>query len=119
MGMIFVWTCADKKASTYEDSMKFLENKRGSPCMTIAIRGSYIVAGFESGHIRIFSLNRKGSMVPAVEVAAHARCITALAFHPKKNIFATVGEDTALNVWKMPDRLNKSVDKRRETEQFY
>jgi WD40 repeat protein len=107
MGMIFVWACIDK-SSTYEDTMKFLMNKKqDSPCMTIAIRESYVVAGFDSGHIRIFSMKRKGSMIPAVEVAAHARCITALAFHPKKNIFATVGEDTSFNVWKMPDRLGK------------
>jgi WD40 repeat protein len=34
-------------------------------------------------------------------LAAHSRQVNALACHPTKSIFVTVGDDTFLNVWEV------------------
>ena len=37
-----------------------------------------------------------------MEVAAHARCITAIALNPDAPVIATVSEDCVLSVWTLP-----------------
>ena len=82
----------------------------GFPCTSVALLDDLIVAGYASGHVRIFRQGGGGGggkplnrATLEVEFAAHARCLMALALHPSKPTFATVGEDCVLNVWSLPD----------------
>jgi WD40 repeat protein len=52
-----------------------------NPCTSIAVRGDIAVAGYSSGHIRLFNV-RTGKMV--VEIDAHSRCINAIELHPSE-----------------------------------
>lgn len=74
---------------------------RRSPCMSLAMRGAHVFAGFASGHVRIFS-RKSRSMI--VEICAHARSLTGLALHPSRDMLASVGEDTVLNVWTFSEK---------------
>ena len=62
-------------------------------------RGDTVIGGFACGHIRVFRIGVKAAIV---EISAHARCVTALAIHPSLPLFASVGEDTVLNVFNVP-----------------
>ncbi len=57
--------------------------RRRYPCTSLLARGDVVVAGFVTGHIRIY---RAGAAAAAsgmeVEVAAHSRAVTALDWHP-------------------------------------
>jgi hypothetical protein len=76
----------------------------GVPVTCIAIRGDAIVAGYADGHLRIFRAGaNKGARYLEAEIAAHGRCITALHMHPSRLTFATVGEDSVMNVWSLPE----------------
>lgn len=70
----------------------------------MAIRGDSVVAAFADGHVRVYAVG-DGALVS--EASAHGRCITALTLHPTENMFATVGEDTLVNVWTLPDPEEK------------
>lgn len=55
----------------------------GLPVTSLLVRGDLIIAGYASGHIRIFrAAAAPEASLLEVEVAAHARCITALDWHP-------------------------------------
>jgi WD40 repeat protein len=58
-----------------------------------------VVAGYSSGHIRIF---RVDIFELAVEITAHARCVMGLAAASDKSSFASCGEDQCINVWSLP-----------------
>lgn len=77
---------------------------RRFPCTAVAIRGDSVVAAFADGRVRIFSAG-DGALLS--EAAAHGRCITALTLHPTEHLFATVGEDTLVNVWTLPNPQEK------------
>lgn len=71
--------------------------RKGSSCMSLQIRKKLVMAAFSSGQIRVYSCASGVRLV--AEIAAHVRCITALALHPQKDWLASVSEDTAINVW--------------------
>ena len=73
---------------------------RRFPCTSVVTRDKTVVGGFACGHVRIF---RIGNKAPLVEIAAHARCVTGMAIHPSLPMFATVGEDTVLSVFNIPE----------------
>jgi len=98
-GAVISWTGGDMP--TQECGFE----ARGSPVMSLAGRRDMVVAAYGTGHIRIFS--RKKNML-AVEVAAHSRPVMALAMHPSQDQFVSVGEDTIVNVWPLPDFESKS-----------
>ena len=52
----------------------------------------------------LFRINIKELMV---EVAAHTRCINAIDIHAHQPLVVTVGEDTFVNVWSLPDFESK------------
>lgn len=72
----------------------------GFPCTAIAARDDSIVAGFSSGHIRVYSFFQREILV---EVAAHARCITGLCMHPNLFLAASCSDDQNMHVWSIPD----------------
>jgi WD40 repeat protein len=95
---------------------------KGYPCTAVACSpraGGIAICGFACGHVRIFGASMACThpalpshslpgpqhmpvhMPALVEVAAHARPVTALALHPGLATFATVGEDSVLNVWSL------------------
>ena len=65
----------------------------------LLVRGQNLyVVGFASGIVKLYGSQ---SGVKVCELAAHSRQINALACHPAKSIFVTVGDDTFLNVWEV------------------
>ena len=67
-----------------------------SLCTVLRMRGTYLFAGYASGHIRIFDLV---SCTQTVQIAAHARWINALEVHPNGALFASASEDTTVALW--------------------
>jgi WD repeat-containing protein 54 len=72
----------------------------GFPCTTLAAKEDTIVAGFSSGHIRVYNFFQKQQIV---EVAAHARTITGMSMHPDLFLVASCSEDQHMHVWSVPD----------------
>lgn len=51
------------------------------PGTSIQIGHGLVVAAFSTGHLRIYSLSKQSLIV---EIAAHARSISAIDIHPKE-----------------------------------
>lgn len=73
--------------------------------MSLLMRDNTIVAGYNTGHIRIFRANL---MELAIEITAHSRCILSLALHPTDPLFASCGEDQMIHVWEFPTFVSKA-----------
>lgn len=111
-GVIAQWTISDFSSHVAQTKsgmapISQLDHGGGFPCTSIAIQDSLLIAGYASGHVRLFR-QRGGNGEPLkpsfleAELAAHARTLTALAVHPTRPTFATVGEDSTLRVWSIP-----------------
>lgn len=68
----------------------------GSPCTSLVGKDDVIVGGFMTGHIRIYKASK---IELSIEITANIKMITALAFHPIKQIIASVSEDQYLQLW--------------------
>lgn len=77
----------------------------GYPVTDMVLHPDYVIASFTTGHIRLYRLQ---TGIIATEIAAHSRCINGLAFH--ENQLFSVGEDTYLNVWSIPEKDAKSSE---------
>jgi len=77
-----------------------------SCCTCLCVRNDIIVAGYATGHLRLF---RGSSCELYVEITAHARVITGLVFHPTASIFASCSEDTLVQFWEYSEGLT-SID---------
>jgi len=55
------------------------------------------IASFANGLIWICSFD--GSLV--AEITAHSRCINAIACHPTRSVFASVSDDTFMNLFEV------------------
>lgn len=66
----------------------------------LAARGHTLVAGFNSGVLRFFSLQQRRLWM---EVQAHSRFLSCLAPHPWRPMFATGAEDATVHVWELPE----------------
>jgi len=97
-GNIKLW---DAK-NDYAELCRF--NGHAFPCIGVKGRGNYIVGAYVSGHIRVFKIREQCLFT---EISGHARPISALDIHPSVNCFATVGEDSVLNVWELPSKDNE------------
>jgi WD40 repeat protein len=84
----------------FEQIFIFPSSSSASPCTSIFQNEDVLFASFASGHLRIY---RTDIMELVIEVAAHTRPITAMAFFCEDNLIATVGQDQILNVWNVPD----------------
>ena len=111
-GVLAQWEAPTASAASARAPVAVLDKGAGAPCTSLALQGPLIVAGYASGHVRIFRQGGGGGgagdapLRPAVleaEIGAHARCVTALSFHPSRPTFASVGEDCMLNVWSLPE----------------
>jgi len=72
----------------------------GYPCTALVQQENVLIAGFSSGHLRVF---RTDIQELAIEVTAHTRAISGLTMHPTLNILASVSPDQYLHVWEVPD----------------
>jgi hypothetical protein len=83
------------------------------PVTSLLIRDETVVAGFLTGHIRIYRANI-GEL--AIEIAAHIRPVLGLSLHPRDSVFASCSEDQHLAVrthlicalWLLADVLSRS-----------
>ena len=57
---------------------------------------SYFIAGHSNGLIKIFNCNTGAHLV---DIQAHSRTVNAIVCHPSKPIFASVSDDTFVNLW--------------------
>ena len=76
-------------------------------CTSIVTHRDSIFAAYSTGHIREF---RQSTQAMIVEIVAHARCILALDFDPSSLWLASVGEDTILNVFKIPSEKEEEEE---------
>ena len=82
-------------------------NKCSFPTTSIAVRGDTMIAGYSNGTIVIYNIR---DSCTRVEIAAHARCISGLALHPKSDVFVTIGHDTMMNVFSLPSLTDDDDD---------
>lgn len=88
---------------------------QGSPCTTLCMRESLLLAGYASGHIRAF---RTDIVEMAFEISAHTRAVTGLSLNylnwgergvERGSELASCSQDQILHVWALPDfRSNAS-----------
>jgi len=94
-GELAVW----KVSGEYEKVCSSSKGAAHGPVVGVAVRNQRVIAAFDSGVIQILS---QDALVPEVEVYGHSRMLSGLSMHPSKDIFATVAQDSTLNVWKLP-----------------
>lgn len=75
---------------------------KGSPCICLHARGDHAVAGFGSGHIRMFGVANQSI---ECEVAAHTNTVNAVCIHPSKPVVACASDDTFVSVWSLPSSV--------------
>ena len=97
-GSIAVWSVQGwNLLCTFDGvSSRSASESRGFPCTGVATRADIVFGAFATGHLRLFSVAHRCCVV---EIAAHARCITALDLHPAQDLLVSVGEDSLVNVW--------------------
>ncbi|XP_025094587.1 WD repeat-containing protein 54-like isoform X2 [Pomacea canaliculata] len=75
----------------------------GSPCNSLGLWKDVLVAGYGSGHLRVFSAST-GKL--AAEATAHARTINAIDIATDNGLVLSVSDDSFLRLWQI--RLDKS-----------
>ncbi|BES96294.1 WD domain, G-beta repeat [Nesidiocoris tenuis] len=89
----------------------------GCACTSIKMWKGVLAAGYGSGHIRLFSINDNRREVSlAVEVAAHAKWITALDVAPESGFILSVSEDSFAKVWHVTKKDSLTVTHRFSTQ---
>ncbi|XP_064457014.1 WD repeat-containing protein 54-like [Ornithodoros turicata] len=78
----------------------------GWPCVSIRVWHDLVLAGYASGHLRIFSSE---SCQIVTEVTAHARWISAVDIAPDTGLALTASEDSFLRVWKLEREGDSTV----------
>lgn len=73
-GTVVVWDASSR-------SKKCSFDGAGFPCTSVVTRSDVAVAGYASGHIRVYQIS---SARMHCEIAAHARCVTAMDIHPSR-----------------------------------
>mmetsp|Transcript_10524 Transcript_10524/g.19218 ORF Transcript_10524/g.19218 Transcript_10524/m.19218 type:complete len:304 (+) Transcript_10524:266-1177(+) len=79
---------------------------KGFPCNSIKVLkgGKTVVCGYDNGTISLIDVKSK---TPVMTMKAHCSPVMAIAAHPSKVQFASVGEDSYLNVWNYNEKMNK------------
>lgn len=96
-GEIFYWTPDDTGKYQHIHSEMSQPGEVPTRCVTFA---TSLIVSFGHGVIRVWDMLAKDLRV---EICAHARWISSMDGLPDKGIFASVGEDTVLNVWKVEE----------------
>eukprot|EP00753_Platysulcus_tardus_P007239 PLAT14987.1.p1 GENE.PLAT14987.1~~PLAT14987.1.p1 ORF type:complete len:315 (+),score=129.02 PLAT14987.1:56-1000(+) len=95
-GTVIVWEPSLSRVCSFDGS--------GVPATSVVKQGDVVAAAFADGSIRIF---RSSLRLLTMEIAAHARTITALALHEHGERLVSVGEDAVMQVWKLPNFESK------------
>ncbi|BFZ00999.1 hypothetical protein BsWGS_04038 [Bradybaena similaris] len=70
----------------------------GWPCNSLALWRRVLIAGFASGHLRVYNAN---SGICGAEVLAHARTINAVDVSKENGMVLSVSDDTFFRVWRL------------------
>ena len=70
----------------------------GYPATSICLWKTFVIAGYGSGHVRIFSFE---TGVIIVEIAAHAKWINAIDIAPQAGLLLTTSEDSYVRVFNL------------------
>ncbi|CAG5133572.1 unnamed protein product [Candidula unifasciata] len=91
LGTIIMWTFNGIKLSPVTSI-----RGTGWPCNSLALWKSVVIAGFASGHLRVYNAN---SGICGAEVLAHARTINAVDVSRDNGMVLSVSDDTFFRVW--------------------
>jgi WD40 repeat protein len=83
----------------------------GSPITSLVVCEDVVVAGYTTGHIRLFRTDDVNEL--AIEITAHTRAVTGLAIQPSTQLVASVSADQYVHVWSIPtfrSKANSSVN---------
>jgi WD40 repeat protein len=98
-GDIIFWSSKGK-------CMKKLDSTGAHPVTSLCSGHGYAVAGFSTGHIRMYNLDDN---ILQCEVATHTRCVTAVCMHPTEPVVGSCSEDTFVSVWSLPTDSRSGV----------
>ncbi|XP_070212423.1 WD repeat-containing protein 54-like isoform X2 [Littorina saxatilis] len=93
VGTILIWNFSGSDAKQVTSI-----SGSGSPCNSVRLWKGVVVAGYASGHLRLFSA-ASGKM--GAEVTAHARAINAVDVAAGKGLVLTAGGDSFLRLWQI------------------
>jgi len=99
-GQVVVWSALSSTTFTKTNTIA----RAGFPCCGVKVRGDRLIVAYTDGLLAFYNLD---TCTKWMELTAHSRFLSAIAIHPSKDIFATVAEDSTLNVWTLPDCGNK------------
>ncbi len=74
-------------------------------CTSLLVHNETVIAGFASGHIRLFRANI-GELT--IEITAHSRPVYGLAMHPQQMLFVSCSEDQCVHFWTLPSFETRS-----------
>uniref|UniRef100_T1IZ78 WD repeat-containing protein 54 beta-propeller domain-containing protein n=1 Tax=Strigamia maritima TaxID=126957 RepID=T1IZ78_STRMM len=97
-GCICIWRNDDNATKKLHSFDAF-----GFPCTSIAAWHELIVAGFSSGHLRVFSLQ---TLMLCTEVVGHARCITSVDV-AASGLTLSASEDSFVRVWQLINEVKQ------------
>lgn len=86
-------------ANSPVDFTKLFDAQVKSPVASVAARGDQVIAAEVRGVINFISLSTQRVYC---ELQAHGRYLSAMDLHPRRDVFATVAEDSTLGVWTLP-----------------
>lgn len=92
-GLICVW----RKDGSDIFTVHRLQGYR-SPCTSLATWSNFLLAGFTSGHLQLFCI-QKGILM--AEVAAHGRAVTSVDIAPQTGLALSASEDTFVRFWQL------------------
>lgn len=98
-GSIFLY----RPREGYAQTAKF--KGEGAPCTALVQNDRLVMAGFGSGHIRLY---RADINELTVEIAAHARAVMALDYQELTEFLASCSADQQVYVWSIPSFTSKA-----------
>eukprot|EP00041_Stephanoeca_diplocostata_P036491 m.1334909 g.1334909 ORF g.1334909 m.1334909 type:complete len:277 (+) comp24877_c0_seq7:162-992(+) len=100
-GRIVIWDMegVTPLLSTGGDLPMFVLSTMESACTSVVLCGGIVAVATASGLISMYHADTKEKLA---EIAAHARCINALAVDATGTLMASVGDDSRVFVWRFP-----------------
>ncbi|CAH1404662.1 unnamed protein product [Nezara viridula] len=96
-GIIVLWSITPDEMIQWAEITSY-----GSACTSVEVWRGLVVAAYGSGHIRVFSVDhRRREVTLSIEIAAHAKWITALDIAPESGLVLSVSEDSFAKVWQI------------------
>jgi len=106
LGQLRYWKLRGSGSSSADFVAVTIFDHPGDICWTVAIGHGYVAAGFTSGYLRYYHIDKKDM---TVEIAAHSRMINAVDMHPTKPAVLSVAEDACANYWSLPTEQESKV----------